>query len=495
MSCLLKTDSHLFSCFKKMESDEHLVYRLCLVTFPTLFEVVDYESAWAGGQIHNELPKFKGSFSYLTDTTIVPFFKPLRGNFSLIKENEFGTRKKDGALTGCYRSIRDNESDISLVPREFPTIDYDKVDPYQVLMEYSIKIMSAYESKTEADYSFNDFILTSMKSFDRQTWFAVLVMACAFFGLWMTKITLFPDNNHVSLRKRIAEALWDTLLLFISQESSDYYKFLDRLLSVLMTLSFFFLTNIYFGLMSTDLVTVVKPTVINSYQDIMNQPNITLVFSEMIPDTKEFEDAHEDDDGSIQAKFWAKYKDTVEMLDPNSAPVKMIGMMQEALDLKRVLISNGVVIDGARRMMCQLKIGYRLCENVYTWISTDPDARMHKMGWILRNGMKQTRQLRAFRRKIRSMFESGTFHDALKTVTRNGFESTDQLSFPSAPHSKVEKCLSDQVLYADASVDTVVMQNFQFLFALLVVMFSTSTIVLLMELYCHGNHQVGILEE
>ena len=477
-----------------MESDEYPVYRLCTVSVPILFEIVD-ESARAGGQTPGGFPKIKGAYSYLADTTMVPFFKPLGGNFSIKIENEFGTLKKDGNLTGCYRSIRDNESDISLVPREFPTIDYDKVDPYQVLMEYSIKIMSAYHSKTEADYSFNDFILTSMKSFDRQTWFAVLVMACAFFGLWMTKITLFPDNNHVSLRKRIAEALWETLLLFISQESSDYYTFLDRLLSVLMTLSFFFLTTVYFGLMSTDLVSVKKPSVINSYQDIMNRPNITPVFVEMIPDTKEFEDAYADDDGSIQAKFWEKYKDKVKMVDPNADPTKMIGMLQEVLNTKSVLIMNGVVIDGSRRMMCRVKIGYRICENVYTWTSKDPDARMHKMGWIIRNGMKQTRRMKAFLRKLRSMFETGIFKNLVNEVTRNGVQSTEQLSLPEVSHSQVEKCVSDQVVYAGASVDRVVLQNFQFLFALLVVMLPASIIVLVIELYYHKNHQVAIFDE
>ena len=169
--------------------------------------------------------------------------------------------------------------------------------------------------------------------------------------------------------------------------------------------------------------------------------------------------------------------------------------MQEALDLKRVLIMNGVVIDAARRMICKLKIGYRLRENVYSWISKDPAARMHKMGWILRNGMKETRHLKAFRRKIRSIFESGTFHEGTNIAGRDGVQSSDQLPLPSAPHSQVEKCLSDQIVYADAFVDTVFLQNFQFLFALLVVMFSTSIIVLLIELYCHRNHQVGILEE
>ena len=475
-----------------MASNEYPVYRFCIVTFPLFLEIVDYESAWAGGQIHDEFPKTKGSWSYLVDTSLSGAFKSLKTNITVVLENENGRRKKDGTLTGCYRSIRDNESDVAVAIIDFPTIDYDKVDPFQILVEDSVKILSAYESKAEADVSFNDFILTSIKSFDSQTWFAVLAMVAAFFGLWMTKRTLFPDNNHVSLRRRIAEALWDTLLLFISQESTDYDKFLDRLLSILMTLSFFLLTNIYFGLMSTDLVTVTKPSVINSYQDVMNQPNMTPVFATVMSDTQEFEDAYADNEDSIQAKFWAKYKDKVEMADPDAGSAKLIDMMQGALNRNRVLIMNGLAIDAVRRMACRLKVGYRVHENFYSWISRDPDARMHKKAFIMRNGMKQTPQLKTIRRKLRSIVEAGIIYNLLYVATRDGLPSTEQLPFPEASYSQMQRCFSDQVVYAHASVDRVVLQNFQVLFALLVVMLPASIILLLIELYCHRNVQVGI---
>ena len=351
------TGCQLFYCFKRMESDEYPVYRFCMVPTPLVIQIEDYESKWAGGQIRDEFPKITGSWTHMTET-LSSLFKTLRTNISLIVETEIGMRKSNGSLTGCYRSVRDNESDVSMFIVDFPTVDFERVEPYQVLMEDSLKIMSGYYSKAEADVSFNDFILTSIQSFDSQTWFAVLVMVSAFFGLWMTKRVLFPDNNHMSLRRRIAEALWDTLLLFISQESSDYDKILDRLLSILMTLSFFFLTNFYFGLMSTDLVTVAKPTVINSYQDIMNRPNITPVFAASMSDTQEFEDAFEDDDDSIQAKFWAKYKDKREMADTNADPGKLINMIQGGADLNRVLIMNGMFIDGVRRVACTVWLLY-----------------------------------------------------------------------------------------------------------------------------------------
>ena len=465
-----------------MESDEHPVYRFCMVPTPLVFEIEDYESKWAGGQIRNEFPKFTGSWTHMTET-LSSLFKNLRTNISLIVESEIGMRKSNGTLTGCYRSVRDNESDVSMLLVDFPTVDFERVEPYQVLMEDSLKIMSGYRSETDPDYSFNDFILTSIKSFDDQTWFAILVIITSFFGLWMIRRALFPDNNHVSLRRKIAEALWDTLLLFISQESTDYEKFLDRMLSILMTLSFFLLTNFYFGLMSTDLVTVAKPTVISSYQDIMNQPNITPVFAASMSDTQEFEDAHKDEDGSIQAKFWAKYKDKREMADTNADPGKLIGMMQGGADLNRVLIMNGMYIDGVRRVTCRIKTGFKVHENVYTWISRDVHSRMQKKGIIMRNGMKPTRQLKTFRRKVRYAFESAIFHDVVAQLVNEGLKSSDQFTFPEGPHSQVEKCLSDQVVYADAFVDIVVMQNYYLLFAVAVVMLPASIIVLLLELY------------
>ena len=471
-----------------MESDEYPFYRFCVVPFPVLFEIVDYDSKWDGGQIRDEFPKIGGSFSYIVSSTVSPIFKAFRANVSLIKEQEFGSKKKDGTLTGCYRSIKDNESDVSLALHDFPTIDYEKVDPYQILMEDSVKIMSAYESKTEPDVCFNDFILTSIESFDGQTWFTVLAMVTAFFGLWMIKRALFPDNNHVSLRRRIAETLWDTLLLFISQESRDYYNFTDKLLSILITLSFFFLTNIYFGLMSTDLVSVTTPVVINSYQDVMNRPNITPVFAGIFADTQEFEDAYEEDANSIQAKFWAKYKEKVQMLDYNSDPTKLISMIHEGTGLNRVAILNGAAMDTVRTIICRFKVGNQVFPNVYTWISRDPSARMQKKTFIMRNGMKQTRHLKVFRRKIRSIFETGLFYSALDVIAKDGLQS----KVPEGPHSQIERCLSDQVVYADASVDTVVLKNFHLLLALPVVMLPAWIIILLIELYCHRNIQVVI---
>ena len=133
---------------------------------------------------------------------------------------------------------------------------------------------------------------------------------------------------------------------------------------------------------------------------------------------------------------------------------------------------------------------YHLVPDPFTVMSCGSlvSARMHQKGIIMRNGMKQTRHLKTGKRKIRSAFETGIFSGIFDAAVKDGLQS----KVPDAPHSHVERCLSDQVVYADASVDTVVLQNFRFLLALLVVMLPASTMVLLIELYYHRNVQVGI---
>ena len=178
------------------------------------------------------------------------------------------------------------------------------------------------------------------------------------------------------------------------------------------------------------------------------------------------------------------------MAHPYADPIKMTHMMQEAVDLKRVLIITGLAVEGTRRTMCKFKVGYRVFPNVYSWVSRDPDAKMDKKGLIMRNGMKQTPQLKNIRRKIRRAFETGIIQGALSTISSEGLQSVGQYASPSAPHSQVERCLSDQVIYAHASVDTVVLKNIQFLLNISVLMLLVSIIVLLTELYCHRNLQV-----
>ena len=473
-----------------MASDEGAFYRICATAGPGVYEIVDYDTQWAGGKFHDEYPKHtSGAFAYLLETILAKPFKSLKTNISITIEDESGYKKKDGTATGCYKSIRDNKTDISMILVDFPTDDFDEIEPYQVFKEDVLQIFSGYRSETNSTGTFNDFILNSIKSFDDQTWFTVFVLITCFFGLLILRRSLFPETDkeaHASVRRTIAQCVWETFLHFISHESTDYDKFADRCLSIFMTMSFFFLANIYFGLMSTDLVSVSKPSVISSFQDIMNKPNVTPVFLAVLSDQKEFEEA--DDKDSIQFKFWEKYKKKVEMVEAKVDPTQFANIMKEAAQLNRVLIMNAMFIEGVRRMACRLKVGFEQHEDIYTWIAQDPNAKRHQRGLIMRKGLKETRQIKTFRKKVRHSFETDIILTYFRKVVRQGLNLE---VIPEEPYSKIQKCLSDELVISDASVDTVVLQNLHILFTVTAVMITLAVITLLLEIYCKRNVHVN----
>ena len=466
-----------------MASDEGTVYRFCTTTIPEVFDIVDKEK-WEEGQIHDEFPETWGAFSYLFNTIMSDIFKSLKGNYSINIESQAGYKMKNGTYTGCYGSIRDNKSDFSLTFVDFPTDEYDKIEPYQIVLETPLKILSFYRVIKSVG-TVNDFLLNSTKSFDDETWFSVFVLILCFIGLLITKRCLSGKRCRISLRRIIGHCVWETLLHFISCESTEYRKFIDRFLSIFMTLSFFLLTTIYFSLMSTDLVSVVKPSVIKSYQDIMNRPNMTLVFASSMSDTEEFEEA--DDPQLIEYKFWNKYKNRVELADPNGeGREKVLHILNKLGELDRVIIMNGFVLNGVRRMLCRLKFAFELpsLENVYTWFSKDPEAKMHQKGFILRKDMKQTRDVKLFRRKLRYAFDMGIIGQFYTQTMEEGLKSTRTFEFHDGLHSQVEKCISDELVYDQmASVDTVVLESFHILFTVALVMSIVSIITLAIEFF------------
>ena len=74
-----------------------------------------------------------------------------------------------------------------------------------------------------------------------------------------------------------------------------------KLISIVMTVGFFVIILFYFNCMSTNLVVVTKPRVVNNYRDIMSRKNLDLgrlVFFVITYDIKQFKN------GSMQHDFW-----------------------------------------------------------------------------------------------------------------------------------------------------------------------------------------------
>ena len=56
-------------------------------------------------------------------------------NVSIVLRGVMGKRESDGSFSGCYGSVHDNTSDFPLAYFEYPTQDYERVFPFQILKE------------------------------------------------------------------------------------------------------------------------------------------------------------------------------------------------------------------------------------------------------------------------------------------------------------------------------------------------------------------------
>ena len=447
-----------------------MTYRLCLSVQPGLIELKDLQK-WDDGQVHAELPKFTGageSMAYLVTSTIA-YASP---NISLVFEDMTGSYGKDGLPTGCYGSIHRNESDFSIMPAEYPVLDYEKVVPIQIVYEGPLTIMSIYKVEESFSIIYADLLRSSLKSFDSSIWFVILVTFIVFAGLLVLRRRLKRVRDTTGY-----SATLETFSHMIGQDITDFNDRSGKLISILMTVGFFFILAFYLSMMSTDLVVVTKPSVIKNYRDIMNRENMTVVFSALTSDINEFKYA---DKGSIQEEFWNHIKNNHIM-----AKIELnilSGIAGLAFKGKVILIVNSLYSNTCAKKACMMKVimqkNIPFLSKRYAWISSDPEGKQHTTGMIRRQGIEKP-FLKKGTRRARAIFEGGI---SCKETSAS-IEKIDvgPMMEGTASVAEIEKCLSKQINYNQPEVEKVVPENFRYLIWLSVVLLFVSLAVFFFE--------------
>ena len=99
-------------------------------------------------------------------------------------------------------------------------------------------------------------------------WFVFSVFC---FLLWIRK-KVDPRRKYEP-----RSVVFETLCHLAGCETTDFNNKSGRLISFTMTIGFFFVFAYYLNLMSTEMVVQEKPETLNSYQDMMNRENMTVV--------------------------------------------------------------------------------------------------------------------------------------------------------------------------------------------------------------------------
>ena len=431
------------------------------------------EKKWKASQVHAEYPEGVGGLAQLADMLWTAMLGHPAPNISIVVEDATGSVGDDGSPTGCYASIQNNESDITANLVEYPILDFDKVDPVQVVYEGPLAIMSTYKTDEKSSLIYADFLCNSLQSFNLTIWSIILVSFFTFPCLLFIRKLIHSANNQGY------SPIFETFSHLIGQQSTDFADRTGRLISFNMTIGFFLIMAFYLNLMSTDLVVVTKPEVINTYRDIMKRNNMTVAFAAVTYDAIEFEAAKE---GTIQEEFWNMFRNTHVKVDLGKDVNEVTDIAIKALDQKAVFILSSLFTNVCVKQSCKMKVMMQKdCldfARTFSWVSSDPEGTIHSTGLIMRQGMKSDR-IRKGKRRLKGLYEGGISHKAIEQ-SLDGMDFSS-VSDESASFYDILKCMSKSVNYNEVEVEKVTVMNFKYPLLVCIFIFMTSFSVLFFE--------------
>ena len=457
-----------------MDTKDEPVYRICFLEVPGVLDFANNDKS-IDERITTDRPIIVGSgaktFNLMVDIALGRYSI----NYTTIRSESFGGIAKDGTMTGCYRSMYDNQTDFSFLPIDYPIHDLTRLDPVQIYFEQPLKIVSVYHVDPKPSVVYSDILKSSLSSsFSINTWmmiftaFIILSVLLWLRGILVSRIKVVHKRMSVVRRgnrvkhkdsqlESLSQAVYEAFCHLIQQETRDFDDFAGSLISVTMTVCFFFITAVFFNLMSTDLVVITKPKTIENYEDIINSdPPVIPAFNPQFGDTEEFEKADEE---SIRGTFWKKYRDTHVAPDPYKDFQGVLQTMTDSFQGSKVFIMGGLYAYGWRRSVCSMKETLLPEQsNAYSWISQDSTAEKIQKGIVVRNGMKRTKFLKGFYLRVRLAFEAG-----LSDVMQDDFKNAKFGPGADTNPSMVRECLSDVLKTNDFQVEKVVMANYTFL--------------------------------
>ena len=449
------------------------MYRLCLVVQPPAMMIED-AGKWQNGQVNSEYPQTSGGLKAMTDLVFTSILGSPAPNMSVVVDSGGGyVDKNQTSPTGCYGSIHRNESDLSFMPIEYPILDFTKVDPVQVLYEGPLNIFSIYEVDQKGSIVYVDLLKSSVKSFKMSVWFAIMVSFFVFSALLLARQLMHSSKNNHGY-----SPMFETLSHLLRQGYTDFADKSGRTISIVMTFAFFFILAFFLNLISTDLVVVVKPQVINNYRDVMNRNDMKVAFSVVTYDAKEFVTAVQ---GSIQQEFWTMFGETHVTMDLNGNMGKFFQTFTRYLNQQAVIILNSFYtpfIKAGCKMMIVMQKENAKYDRRYTWVSSDPEGMQHPIGLIMRQGINTDLIIKG-QKRLRRLFEGGVFFIAM-------YELMDEISFGpitegSVSVYEIRKCMSKQLIYHQHEVERVNVRNFRYLSLVCVLLFLVAFAVLLLE--------------
>ena len=458
-----------------MSSD---VFRFCFVKLRTL---ADLKPDHVEGHVYEGRPGFKGPLAATAETIHSMVFPSKVSNYSVrLKKNMGDFDELTGLYDGCLGSVQRNESDAVVIPVAFPTQDFERINPVQIISQEALTIIQGYKPTNRTGYA--DTLETALPAFTPGLWMLIFFALMVFMVLFKLKVSFCNSLRKFMRRKRRAKkdnSIYEVLSLFVQQDCIYFRDRTRSYLSLLITVMSFILINSYFcNLMSTEQVVVPKPIVLKSYMDFLTTKEMTPVFMLQLDDHQYFKS------GNSDLKLWwqsmvLRAKNEFELFTDFEDLSRLIDIIIEGLKLKRSFFVNNLYSELVQSTLCHAVCTLKIEDDVFAWTQIDE---------ILNNGFAKAMVLRKVEgnaminqsiRKVKGAFEMGLQYHLRQQLSDITYFS--QFLGPNTDFKRMHDCMSDVLIMEKPDRMPLSMHNLKSIFITFFVFILISYCVLCFE--------------
>ena len=240
-------------------------------------------------------------------------------------------------------------------------------------------------------------------------------------------------------------------------------------------LSFFVITMHFSNIMTTDMIVVLKPDVIETLEEVFEKEHVIPTFPKQITDYKLFENAIEE---TREYQFWKQLKtrynendSIIEVLfNPSSIP-----FLIDICHRRRIFILNNVLEKTFRTTICHIKHDL---PKLHSYAPVDPRSQEFSVGLVIRKSSDNAIITRVTK-KMLHFFDMG-ITDYNMRESAKGKVSKDL--FPEDPPD-MHECMSDTVVMLKPGFQAASDSNFKSIAHFCLILVLISAVCLVCEIF------------
>ena len=447
--------------------------RLCIVSVDTLFTI---NAEVRDGEVTNIKPVLGSNMSsHMNFALEVFWFEGL--NYTAIRLDS----NKD-----CLDFIALNESDYMPVPIGFPVPqDFEKVNPFTILLETKMSMVQAY-NRTDHSNIKTDIFTTSITGLNWKVWLSLFIVLVGLVFLLKTRQRFlkrtFLHRHRLDFRRKkssncrdeeTSDAFFHVISAFCQQAGKEYNDFFLVSITFWIYMSSFFVITMHFcNVMSTDMIVVNKPDVVEDYDELFEKGYTIPTFTKQVTDYKRFEDAVE---GSREFMFWEnmkKYHEKDFFVSPQGS--SFIIALREMYTRRRLFMITDLLQEAMRATACKMKINANQ-PRILTYSPVDPWSQRFAKGLVIKKSDNAI--VKRIIRKMRLSIEMGINVHSLREMAK-GILPEDML--PEDPPD-MHDCMSETIVLEDPGFQAASLKNLNSLTVLCLILVFVSTVCTILE--------------